>query len=488
MNREIFYQISIFCLMVFSGCSHTAKTEKPNFLFILADDLGWADPGFMGSKYHKTPNLNELASEGMVFTDAYAACPVCSPSRAAIMSGKYPARLNLTDYIPGNRSYGPHKDQKLASKPFELQLGLEETTMAEALKTGGYKTFFAGKWHLGSQEKYFPRHQGFDINIGGNGTGTPKGGYFSPYQNPQIPDGPVGEYLTDRLTDEAIRFMDKNEEFPFLIYLSFHTVHMPLQGKPEKVERYRKKLGGMEYEGDSLTKCGKIYIKHHQNTPHFAAMAESMDENIGRLLDMLSNLKLEKNTVVIFTSDNGGMSTRDTPSVIPTSNAPLRMGKGYLYEGGIRVPLIVRWTGKIKPGGKCNIPVTGTDFYPTILELAGLELLSEQHKDGISLKPLLLKGEKPEREAIYWHYPHYSGGLGGRPSAAIRKGDYKLIEFFEDRHVELYNLSEDIGETIDLSSEFPEVTEELKARLHTWYKEVNALMPYQNPYYTGAGE
>lgn len=472
--------------MVFAACSHSVNMEKPNFLFILADDLGWADPGYMGSKYHETPNLDLLASEGMVFTDAYAACPLCSPSRAAIMSGKYPARLNLTDYIPGNQYYGPHQDQLLASKPFKLHLDLEETTLAEAIKTAGYKTFFAGKWHLGKEEKYLPQHQGFDINIGG--TGTPLGGYFAPYRNPQIPDGPEGEYLTDRLTDEAIRFMDMNKDSPFLIYLSFYTVHMPLQGKPDKVEMYRNKLEGMKYEGDSLTKSGKTYIKHHQNTPHYAAMAESMDENIGRLLDVLKNLKLEKRTIVIFTSDNGGMSTRNTTSVIPTSNAPLRMGKGYLYEGGIRIPLIICWPGKIKPGGRCNIPVTGTDFYPTILELAGLEPLSEQHMDGISLKPLLLKSKKPEREAIYWHYPHYSGGLGGRPSAAIRKGDYKLIEFFEDKHVELYNLSKDIGEKNDLSSEFPEIAEELKARLHAWYEEVHASMPYHNPYYTNAGE
>lgn len=458
------------------------KNDKPNIVFILVDDLGWADLGYNGSLYHETPNIDKLASEGMVFTDAYAACPVCSPSRAAIMSGKYPARLNLTDYIPGNRHWGPHKDQKLASYPFKLQLDLEEYTIAEALKSAGYKTMFAGKWHAGEEEKYYPQFQGFDINIGGNKTGHPAGGYFSPYKNPQLTDGYEGEYLTDRLADELINFMKQNKENPFFAYLSFYTVHLPMQGKPEKVKKYQDKLASMNYSGEAFSKEGKTWYKNHQNRPHYAAMVESMDENVGRVLQSLKELGIDKNTIVVFTSDNGGMSTSNQTGNIPTSNWPLRAGKGYLYEGGIREPLIISWPGKVKAGSVCSTPVTGTDYYPTLLDLAGLDLLPAQHQDGISLKPLLEEKIMEERP-VFWHYPHYSGGLGGRPSGAVRLGGYKLIEFYEDMHVELYDVKNDISEENDLSEKYPDKTKELKALLYSWRTEVNAQMPFENPHY-----
>jgi arylsulfatase A-like enzyme len=460
-----------------------SKIDKPNILFILLDDLGWKDLGYTKSTFYKTPNIDKLASEGTVFTDAYAASSVCSPSRAAIMSGKYPARLNLTDYIPGNRHYGPHKNQRLASHPFNLQLNLEEYTIAEAFKNAGYNTFFAGKWHLGEEEKYYPNHQGFDINKGGNHTGHPAGGYFAPYKNPQLEDGNEGEYLTDRLTDETISFIKNNKGQPFLAYLSFYTVHLPMQGKPEKVEKYRNKLSLMDYTGEEFVKRDDTFYKQWQNMPHYAAMVESLDENVGRILDWLEKENLAENTIVVFTSDNGGMATSNQTDNIPTTNLPLKAGKGYLYEGGIRAPLIFRWPEKIRAGSTTDFPVTGTDFFPTLLDLAGIKLIPEQHPDGISLKPLLEEQTMDERP-IFWHYPHYSGGLGGKPSGAVRLGNYKLIEFYEDNHIELFNLKEDALEKKNLAEANPEKAEELKRLLHQWRKDVGAQMPYPNPHFS----
>jgi arylsulfatase A-like enzyme len=473
--------------VIFSnGCLPKGKSEnkKPNVLYILVDDLGWKDLGFTGSTFYETPNIDKLASEGTVFTDAYAASPVCSPSRAAIMSGKYPARLNLTDYIPGNRHYGPHKNQKLASHPFKLQLDLEEYSLAEAFKDAGYKTFFAGKWHLGEEGKFYPLHQGFDINKGGNSTGHPAGGYFAPYQNPQLGDGEDGEYLTDRLTDETIDFIEKNKDNPFFAYLSFYTVHLPMQGKSEKVEKYRDKLSAMKYSGKEFIKKGDTYHKQWQNMPHYAAMVESMDENVGRVLKFLEKVNLADNTIVVLTSDNGGMATSNRTDNIPTTNLPLRAGKGYLYEGGIRVPLIIRWPGETEAGAVTDFPTTATDFYPTLLDLAEIEPEEPQHFDGVSLKPLL-EGQTMDERPIFWHYPHYSGGLGGPPSGAVRFGDFKLIEFFEDDRVELYNLKNDLNEENDLSEIHPEKAEELKKLLHQRKKNVGAQRPFPNPAYIG---
>ena len=472
-----------FCLIFIRGFGTNDQDRPPNVVFILVDDLGWTDLGYAGSTFFETPNIDKLAASGMVFTDAYAASPVCSPSRAAIMSGKYPARLNLTDWIPGNRHYGPHKNQQLASLPFKLQLDLEEYTMAEAFRNAGYKTFFAGKWHLGEEEKYYPLQQGFELNKGGNKTGTPAGGYFAPYNNPQLEDGEEGEYLTDRLTDETTDFIKRNKDDPFFVFLSFYTVHLPMQGKPEKVEKYRNKLSEMNYSGKEFIKKGDTYHKRRQNMPHYAAMVESMDENAGRLLTVLEQEKLDENTIIVFTSDNGGMATSNRTGNIPTTNLPLRAGKGYLYEGGIRVPLIIRWPVKIKAGSTTDFPVTGTDFFPTLLDLAGLDENKEQHQDGISLKPLLEGGNMDERP-LFWHYPHYSGGLGGRPSGAVRRGDYKLIEFFEDDSIELYNLHNDTAEKIELAKTKPGKAKELKQLLHNWRKDVRAEMPIPNPAYS----
>lgn len=478
--RQIIFPI--FILSALEVCAQPPNADKPNVLFIYADDLGYGDLECTGSRFYETPHIDRLAREGVTFKQAYAACPVSSPSRAALMTGKYPARINLTDYIPGNQAYGPHKNQKLRSQPFKLHLDPEEITIAEAFQQNGYATFMAGKWHLGEEEKYYPETNGFEINIGGNKTGHPAGGYFSPYQNPQMQDGPDGEYLTDRLTDELIRYIQTSKEKPFFAYLSFYTVHLPLQAKPEKIHKYERKLEQIKKSYPSFVRHGETYHKMNQDIPVYAAMIESMDENIGRILQVLKESGLDENTIIVFTSDNGGMATSNQTGNIPTSNYPLRGGKGHLYEGGIKVPAFIRWQGHIPSGRECVVPVTGTDYYPTLLDLCGLPLLPEQHKDGISLKPALL-GQHISRNAIYWHFPHYSGGLGGGPSAAVRSGNYKLIEFFEDNHVELYDLAHDISEQNDLSEVMPELVVKLREQLHDWYKEVNALMPEKNPYY-----
>ncbi len=459
-----------------------AGDEPANILFILVDDLGYHDLGYTGSRFYETPHIDKLANEGMVFTQAYAASPICSPSRAAIMTGKYPARLNLTDYIPGNRHYGPHPDQKLASHPFKLFLDPEETTLAEAFKSNGYATFFAGKWHLGEKKMHYPENHGFDINKGGNHTGHPAGGYFSPYNNPQLPDGPKGEYLTDRLTDETITFITQKREQPFFAFLSYYTVHLPLQGKPEKVEKYREKRNAMQYKGEGYEQEDETYIKMQQDNPPYAAMVESLDENIGRLLQVLSQSGLDRNTLVIFTSDNGGMATSNIMDQIPTSNAPLRTGKGYLHEGGLRVPLIFRWPGTIKPGSKSKEPVTGTDLFPTLLEMADLALLPDQHRDGISLKPLL-EGKSMAERSLFWYFPHYSGGLGGRPAAAIRQGDYKLIHNFECNSSELYHIKRDREESADLAEKLPKKRARFNKKLQNWLGEMAVQLPYPNPSY-----
>ncbi|WP_299230659.1 sulfatase [uncultured Bacteroides sp.] len=460
------------------------KMNKPNVLFILVDDMGYTDLSCTGSTFYETPNIDRLASESVAFNYAYAACPVSSPSRAAIMTGKYPARINLTDYIPGNQAYGPHKDQMLSSLPFNQHLDIDEIGLAEAFRRNGYCTFFTGKWHLSESEKYYPTSFGFDVNLGGNNTGHPAGGYFSPYKNPQLPDGPKGEYLTDRLTDEMIKFIRTEKDKPFFAFLSYYTVHLPMQAKVDKIDKYIEKLKSITFSGNEFIKKENTFYKMYQNMPVYAAMVEHLDDNIGRLMECLLEEGLDENTIVVFTSDNGGMATSNTTGNIPTSNYPLRAGKGYLYEGGIKVPLFVRWSGKIKPSVVDKTPVVGTDFYPTLLDLCGLNLLPNQHIDGFSIKTLL-EGKKFAREPIFWHYPHYSGGLGGRPSAAVRYGNYKLIEFFEDNHVELYNVVDDVSEKNDLSSIKPELTEKLKNMLNQWYLEVDAKMPVKNSFYHG---
>jgi arylsulfatase A-like enzyme len=451
------------------------RRKGPNFLFILVDDLGWKDLGCTGSTFYETPHLDRFAASSMQFTNGYASCPVCSPTRASIMTGKYPARLGITDWIPGRR---PNK-RKLLGPPIHNQLPLNEVTIAERLGAAGYKTFFAGKWHLGG-EGYFPEDQGFDINKGGHHKGSPPGGYYSPYKNPKLSNGPEGEYLTDRLTDESIRFLEENRRNPFLLFLSFYTVHTPIQACKRHVDRFKKKANALPgIEGPAQTAEGEGFTKMRQDNPAYASMVHAMDENVGRLLGKLEEPELEDNTVVIFTSDNGGLSTLFKRGY-PTSNQPLRAGKGWCYEGGIRVPLIVRAPGVTKPGSVCHVPVTSTDFHPTMLELASLELKRGQHPDGCSLVSLLQGSGTLDRNAIYWHYPHYHGSAWN-PGAAVRAGDWKLIEFYEEKRIELYNLEKDAGERNDLAAKYPRKKAELLEMLHEWQIKVGAKMPRPNP-------
>ena len=454
-----------------------AEIAKPNIIFILADDLGWVDLGCYGSTFHETPNLDRLAAQGMRFTDAYAACSVCSPTRASIMTGKYPARLHLTDWLPGQPN---RPNQKLNRPDFQKFLPLEEITIAEALKAGGYQTALIGKWHLGEDAEYYPEHQGFDLNIAGSGHGHPPS-YFSPYKLPNLPDGPQGEYLNDRLTDEALKFIEQSKDKPFFLYLPHYAVHTPLQAKADVIEKYKKKAAQLPSNRVTFMVDQKIMVRQMQDVPVYAAMIESLDENVGRLLDKLTALGLDKNTVVIFTSDNGGLATgKGTPAC----NLPLRMGKGWPYEGGIREPLIVKWPGVTMPGGVSGAPVVSTDYYSTLLQIAGLPP-TEQVVDGQSIVPLLKGDVRPERP-IFWHYPHYSP-QGSAPNGAVRQGEFKLIEWYEDMRVELYNLKDDIGERNNLAATMPAKTDELRKLLHDWRDEVKAQMPGPNPKYKPGG-
>ncbi len=488
MNRRHFLQSVGAAVLLGAGGSVSRspgshrKRERLNFVFFLVDDLGWTDLGCYGSRFYETPNVDRLAAQGMRFTNAYAACPVCSPTRASIMTGKYPARLQTTDYFgaPQPDTVDKHwtKDKPLLPARYLNRLPLEEVTIPEALKEHGYATFFAGKWHLGP-EGFWPEDQGFDVNKGGHDRGGPYGGkrYFSPYGNPRLPDGPDGEHLPDRLATETCRFIEEHRDEPFLAYLSFYSVHTPLMAREDLKAKYEAKAKTVAPHDPAWGKEGDREVRLVQDHAVYAGMVEAMDLAVGKVLDALDRLDLTRNTVVFFMSDNGGLSTSEGH---PTSNLPLRAGKGWLYEGGIREPMIVRWPGAVKAGSVCDEPVTSTDFYPTMLEMAGLPLKPRQHMDGRSLVPLLRGRDGAKARALYWHYPHY-GNQGGSPGGAIRLGDYKLIEFYENNHVELYNLRDDLGEKQDLSATMPEKAAQLRRMLHQWRSDVGAAMPTANP-------
>ena len=453
--------------------------SEPNIIFILIDDMGWKDLGCYGSEFYETPHLDAMVKEGMRFTDAYAACPVCSPTRASILTGKYPASLGITTFI------GDHAKGKLLSAPYIDHLPLEEKTIAHVLKKAGYHTYHVGKWHLGN-EPYWPEHHGFDVNIAGCHWGLPMRGFFSPYGNPRLVDGPKGEYLTDRLTDEAIKLIKSNGDTPFFLYLSYYAVHIPIQVPRSYKQKYKQKSKDLGLDNINTFEQGPYFPCEHKNkyrikrrlvqsNPAYAGMIEKLDENIGRLIKTIE--EIADNTVIIFTSDNGGLATAEGS---PTCNAPLSEGKGWMYEGGTREPLIIKWLGVIEPNSVCTCPVTSPDFYPTILEMAGLDPMPNQHIDGVSLMPLLRSEKELNREAIYWHFPHY-GNQGGTPGSSVRAGDYKLIEFFEDGRVELYNLRNDISENNNIADEFPEITSKLKGLLKDWRERVEAKIPKPNP-------
>lgn len=452
--------------------AETAAAERLNVVFLLVDDLGWTDVGCFGSDLYKTPNIDRLAADGMRFTNAYAACTVCSPTRAAAMTGMYPARLHLTDFIAGHQ----RPFARLKVPDWTMYLAHRYVTMAEALKASGYATAQVGKWHLAPRDRekpyvedrnYFPITQGFDIQVAATcGPGT----YFYPFAKRGYDTGLAegskpGDYLTDRLTDEALAFVEKNREKPFFLYFPYFNVHMPLGGKPEYVEKYR-----------GLVKPGM----RHTN-PTYAAMVQSVDDSVGRIRAKLDELEIAGRTLIIFTSDNGGLD-RDGD---PTENMPLRDGKGSAYEGGVRVPAIVLWPGATRPGSVSDEPVITMDYYPTVLEVTGSPGNAEHnaHVDGLSLVPLLKNSRTSlPREALYWHYPHYHHG-GATPYSAVRAGDWRLIEFFEDRHVELYNLADDVHERHDLAAKMPDKADQLRRMLHAWRKKVGAQMPTANPDY-----
>lgn len=467
-------------LILLCAAPLSAHAAQPmNVVWMVADDLGWRDLGCYGSTYHETPRLDELAAGGARFNQAYATCPVCSPTRASLMTGKYPQRMATTDYFGAPQPDGVAKHWT-AKKPllpasYNNFLPLEEVTVAEALREGGFKTFFAGKWHLGGKG-FLPEDQGFEINIGG-GFGGGLRSYFSPYHNPSLPDGPEGEHLPLRLASETAKFIEANRDAPFFATLCFHSVHIPLQAREDLTAKYRRKKEELGLHDEQWGQDRDSKVRLTQNHPVYAAMVEGMDEAVGIVLDAIERAGLSEKTLVLFTSDNGGLSTAEGH---PTSNLPLRCGKGWLYEGGVRVPLIVRWPGVTKPGSVVEAPVNSADFYPTTLEAAGQPARPGQHLDGASIGPLLRGEQTGIRDTLYWHYPHY-GNQGGSPSAALRQGDWKLITFFENGTAELYNLAYDPGETRDLATAEPTRVAEMKQRLAEIQLETGARFPAPNP-------
>jgi len=481
-----FYVVPILLVVVFSSCTNSnTEEEKPNFLFILADDFGYHDLSCMGSEYYETPNIDRISNEGMTFTDGYAACQVCSPSRASIMTGRFPARHGITDWIgaPAGEDWRrAGRFNKLLPPEYEHNLDHESTTLPEAMKEGGYKTFFAGKWHLGSKGSW-PTDHGFDINKGGWDVGSPRGGFFSPFENPNLENREDGENLSMRLAQETVQFLKENRDTSFFAYLSFYAVHGPIQTTQEKWAKYRQKA---EEKGIAETgfKMGHFLpIRQVQDNPVYAGLVEAMDDAVGLVLNALEELDLDENTIVVFTSDNGGVAAGDA---FATSNLPLRAGKGYQFEGGIREPYFIKAPGLTKGGEVCDVPVTGTDFYPTLLDLAGLDQRPDQHIDGVSLLPLL-KGESIDERPLIWHYPHY-GNQGGEPSSIIRKGEWKLIHYYEDGREELYNLRTDLEELANLAVDRPDLVNQLSEELFAFLNEAGARYPEADPEYNEALE
>ena len=473
---------TICCLFVLIAVS-AFGAPKPNILFILVDDLGLKDLSVEGSAFYETPNVDRLARSGMRFDAGYAACSVCSPSRAAIMTGKAPARINITDWIGAKTGMEWKRNDRVLPAEYNHYLAPEETTLAEALRAAGYKTFFAGKWHLGGKG-HWPEDNGFDINFGGWDAGSPKGGYFAPWTNPNMPQGTPGESLTLRLAKETAKFIEENRDGPFFAYLSFYAVHGRIQTTQELWGKYRAKAEKQNREQGVTSRfiMDRIQpVRQVQDNPIYGGLIETMDQAVGIVLKRLKELGLEDNTIVIFTSDNGGVSSGDSYS---TSLLPYRGGKGRQWEGGIHVPLYIRAPGVTQPGSATDVPVIHMDLYPTILQLAGLPLMPQQHVDGTGLLPLLQGGNLPPRD-LFWHYPHY-GNQGGEPSAIIRSGNWKLIHYFEDGRDELYEVAGDIGEQNDLTESQPERAAALRKKLDAWLVETDAKIPQPDPRFDAA--
>lgn len=467
---EVAFQLSVataiigLLLLSFSAKAQQPANGQPNIIFVLADDLGWADINCfdpLNRQYYETPNIDKLAQEGMRFTQAYTNAANCSPTRAALISGQYYPHQPI--YHVGNSPSG-----KMISAPNAHELPADKITIAEALKAGGYATALIGKWHIGAPPATGPVQQGFDVNIGGYNMGNPggwEGGYFQPNHNPYIEDAKEGEYLTDYLTRKAIDFTKEHQNQPFFLYLSYYTPHTPLQAPEDLVEKYRKKKG-----------------KAGHNNPAYAAMIESLDQNIGKLMHSLDELGMAENTIFIFYSDNGGVGSYDYLNHAKdniTDNAPLKGGKANFYEGGIRVPLIIRWPKVIEAETKTDEPVIGIDFYPTLLETAGIEKPANYLLDGLSLFPLFQNPEITlDRQSLYWHFPGYPNNPWRTgPVSVIRQGPWKLLKFYETDLVELYNLNQDMSEQYDIANEQAEVRDRLQTQLEAWLEENQAPMP-----------
>ena len=454
MMKTIYPLFSLWlCTLGIALCA----APQPNIVVIMADDLGWRDLHCYGNEHIDTPFLDQLAAEGMRFTDAYAAAPVCSPTRAAMMTGLAPARLRLTNHAPGNPDGFSLPASDLQEPETVRNLALSYTTIAERLSAAGYATGHVGKWHLSyvnprgseqrDQRELYPENQGFDVNIGGNSSGGPPS-YFSPYRNPALKDGEVGEYLPQRLADEAMNFVRSNRGRPFFLNWWPYSVHYPMQAPAELIAKYRQ--------------------RQEVKDPVYAAMIEGMDAAIGRFLKQLDEAGLRANTLILFKSDNGGYSGE---------NRPLRGFKGTLYEGGLRVPWIVRWPGRVPAGTICATPVISTDCYPTLLEAAGLQPAPGSTLDGRSLIPLFEQKPGFDRDAIFFHYPNYAFHKKNRLGSALRAGDFKLITYYDNGEFELYRLSSDIGEEVNLSQQHPEIVRQLKDKLDAWLRQTDARLP-----------
>ncbi len=461
--------VLVLTAVLLSSCTKppavaTSHESPPNILLIYVDDWGWQDAGFMGSRYYETPNIDDLANDSIRFTHAYSAAPNCAPSRAALLSGQYAPRTGV--YTVNNPAQGADDKRRLIPAPNEKELAAQVVTLAESLKAAGYQTAHIGKWHLGEGELSGPRAQGFDVNIAGNRTGTQKGGYFPPYENPELADGPQGEYLTDRLTDEAIRYIEQQHGRPFFVYLAHYAVHTPIQAPEQTSARFATRPG---VDG--------------QENPVYAAMLEHVDTGVGRLLATLDRLGVADNTLVILTSDNGGHGAY-------TTMPDLRGEKGTIYEGGIRIPLLIRNTDRSGAGRTESTPTNAVDLYPTLMDAARIQVPEDQVLDGQSIWPLLRGETQSPREPLFWHFPAYLGGIRDgqdfrtTPVAAIREGDYKLIEFFEFGQVELFDVVNDPAESNNLALERPELTNRLYRKMQAWRSKTAAAVPSQpNPDY-----
>ncbi|MCP4046963.1 MAG: sulfatase [Gammaproteobacteria bacterium] len=481
--KKICLGFVLLTTLLLAACVTPPPEQQPNVVLLLVDDLGWRDVGFMGSDFYETPNIDDLAARSTVFNQAYSAHPVCSPTRAALMTGRDPARIGITDWIPGYEPENP----SLADPSILDQLPLEEVTLAELFQQAGYSTLMTGKWHLGQEEAYWPEHQGFGTNIGGHDRGSPPGGYFSPYKNPRLEDGPKGEFLTGRLGHETSDFIRRHADEPFFVYHAFYSVHTPIQAVPNHIDYFTRKSNLLGPSPPNVKDpVHEFLARTRQDNPDYASMVAAVDDVVGEIIQTLEDLGLEDDTIIVFTSDNGGLSANTAKHrTRPTSTLPLRAGKGWIYEGGIRVPQIINVPGLTRPGSNHNGVVTTVDLFPTLLALANIDLPGDRVIDGIDLSSALAGNELPVREPLVWHFPHYHGA-GWRPGTAIRLGDWKLVRHYESGDIELFNLATDPGELEDIATANPAKVAELEHELELWFENTGAAVPEMLPVATDA--